>query len=100
MGQIRVTKGQELVIGGYRTGKNYFGNLALGYYDDAGTLILSQKFKNGLTPDVKKQVFERLRPLETKVCSFDKLPEQQLYSIWTRESHVCDEKRSRENGAP
>jgi hypothetical protein len=59
-----------------------------------------KKFKNGLTPDVKKQVFERLRPLETKVCSFDKLPEQQLYSIWTRESHVCDEKRSRENGAP
>jgi hypothetical protein len=58
------------------------------------------KIKNGLTPDVKKQVFERLRPLETKVCSFDKLPEQQLYSIWTRESHVCDEKRYRENGAP
>jgi hypothetical protein len=38
-------QGTGAVIGGYRTGKNYFGNLALGYYDDAGTLILSQKFK-------------------------------------------------------
>jgi bifunctional non-homologous end joining protein LigD len=33
------------------------------------------KIKNAFTPDVKKQVFDRLRPLETKMCPFDNLPE-------------------------
>jgi bifunctional non-homologous end joining protein LigD len=72
--KFRVNKGQELVIGGYRIGKNDFDNLAVGYYD-AGRLIFIAKVKNGFTPDVKSQLFERLHPLETKVCPFDNLPE-------------------------
>ena len=75
MGQFRVNKGQELVIGGYRIGKNDFDNLAVGYYDDRGRLIFIAKIKNGFTPDVKRQIFERLQTLETKVCPFDNLPE-------------------------
>jgi bifunctional non-homologous end joining protein LigD len=73
--KFRVNKGQELVIGGYRTGANHFDNLAVGYYDDADKLIFIAKIKNGFTPDVKGQVFERLHPLETKRCPFDNLPE-------------------------
>jgi bifunctional non-homologous end joining protein LigD len=73
--KYRVNKGQELVIGGYRAGNNDFDNLAVGYYDDAGRLIFIAKIKNGFTPDVKKQVFDRLRPLETRVCPFGNLPE-------------------------
>ncbi len=73
--KFRVNKGQELVIGGYRIGKNYFDNLAVGYYNDAGRLIFIAKIKNGFTPDVKHKVFERLHPLETKVCPFHNLPE-------------------------
>jgi bifunctional non-homologous end joining protein LigD len=33
--KFRVNKGQELVIGGYRGGKSYFDNLAVGYYNEA-----------------------------------------------------------------
>jgi bifunctional non-homologous end joining protein LigD len=73
--KYRVNKGQELVIGGYRAGKNDFDNLPVGYYDDASRLIFIAKIKNGFTPDLKKQVFDRLRRLETKVCPFDNLPE-------------------------
>ena len=73
--KFRVNKGQELVIGGYRIGKNHFDNLAVGYYDSAGKLIFIAKVKNGFTPDVKREVFERLHPLETKVCPFSNLPE-------------------------
>jgi bifunctional non-homologous end joining protein LigD len=73
--KIRVNKGQELVVGGYRAGKNHFDNLAVGYYDDADRLIFIAKIKNGFTPDMKKQVFDRLHPLETKACPFDNLPE-------------------------
>jgi ATP-dependent DNA ligase len=73
--KFRVNKGQELVIGGYRIGKNYFDNLAVGYYDQTGKLIFIAKIKNGFTRDVKSQVFERLQVLETKVCPFNNLPE-------------------------
>jgi ATP-dependent DNA ligase len=73
--KVRVNKGQELVIGGYRVGKNTFDNLAVGYYDTHGQLLFIAKTKNGFTPEVKRQVFERLQPLETKTCPFDNLPE-------------------------
>ncbi|MBV8830580.1 MAG: non-homologous end-joining DNA ligase [Acidobacteriaceae bacterium] len=73
--KFRVNKGQELVIGGYRPGKTYFDNLAGGYYDDSDRLIFIAKIKNGFTPELKKQIFERLHPFETKTCPFDNLPE-------------------------
>jgi hypothetical protein len=43
--------------------------------DCNGQLIFIAKVKNGFTPDVKKQVFERFRGLETDKCPFDNLPE-------------------------
>jgi hypothetical protein len=43
--KFRMYKGQDPVIGGYRIGKTYFDNLAVGYYDDAG-LIFIAKIKN------------------------------------------------------
>jgi bifunctional non-homologous end joining protein LigD len=73
--KLRVNKGQELVIGGYRVGREDFDNLAVGYYNESGKLIFIAKIKNGFTPDVKRQIYERLRPLETKICPFDNLPE-------------------------
>ncbi len=73
--KFRVNKGQELVIGGYRPGKTYFDNLAVGYYDGE-RLIFIAKIKNGFTPEMKKQVFERLHDLETLTCPFDNLPER------------------------
>jgi ATP-dependent DNA ligase len=33
------------------------------------------KIKNGFTPNLKKQIFEQLRKLETRTCPFDNLPE-------------------------
>ena len=73
--KFRVNKGQELVIGGYRVGKDNFDNLAVGYYDERNRLIFIAKIKNGFTPGLKKQIFERLGKLETKTCPFDNLPE-------------------------
>jgi bifunctional non-homologous end joining protein LigD len=73
--KYRVNRGQELVIAGYRPGKDQFDALAAGYYDDAGRLIFVAKVKNGFTPDVKRQIFERFSGLETPTCPFDNLPE-------------------------
>jgi bifunctional non-homologous end joining protein LigD len=73
--KLRVNRGQELVIAGYRPGKTTFDNLAVGYYNDAGKLIFIAKIKNGFTPELKREVFEQLKRLETKTCPFDNLPE-------------------------
>jgi bifunctional non-homologous end joining protein LigD len=73
--KLKVNKGQELVIGGFRAGHNNFDNLAVGYYDQRDRLIFIAKIKNGFTPSLKKQIFEQLLEIETKTCPFNNLPE-------------------------
>jgi bifunctional non-homologous end joining protein LigD len=72
--KFKVNRGQELVIGGYKPGKNGFDNLAAGYYD-GDKLMFIAKVKNGFVPDVKAEILSRLKPLETKTCPFANLPE-------------------------
>jgi bifunctional non-homologous end joining protein LigD len=48
--KYKINRGQELVIGGFKPGgKNFFENLAVGYYDQ-DRLIFIPKIKNGFTP--------------------------------------------------
>ncbi len=73
--KYKVNQGQALVIGGYKpSGKNHFDNLAVGYYDGE-RLIFIAKLKNGFTPAVKDELFERVKQYETKTCPFANLPE-------------------------
>jgi bifunctional non-homologous end joining protein LigD len=72
--KFKVNKGQELVIGGYRPGKDYFDNLAVGYYN-AGKLMFIAKIRNGFTPALKKQIASKFPKLETTRCPFANLPE-------------------------
>jgi bifunctional non-homologous end joining protein LigD len=73
--KYRVSRGQELVIGGYKPGgKNHFENLAVGYYD-RGKLLFAGKVKNGFTPAIKDDLFQRFGKLETTACPFRNLPE-------------------------
>jgi bifunctional non-homologous end joining protein LigD len=72
--KFKVNKGHELVIGGYRPGKDLFDNLAVGYYE-RNELVFIAKIKNGFTPQVKRQVAAKFKGLETDECPFDNLPE-------------------------
>lgn len=96
--KIKITKEQEMVIGGYtepkgsRTG---FGSLLLGYY--AGdTFIYSGKVGTGFNEDLLKEMYNTLKKLERKTSPFDvkpkepkvhwlepKLVAQIKYSEWT-----------------
>jgi len=72
--KFKTSQGQEFVVGGYRVGKNYFDNLAIGYY--AGDrLLFVAKLKNGFTPAARKSIADRLRNFETSKCPFSNLPE-------------------------
>lgn len=76
--KIKVTKEQEMVIGGYtepkgsRTG---FGSLLLGYYED-GKFIYSGKVGTGFNEESLKEMYQKLSKLESKVSYFEIKPKE------------------------
>ena len=72
--KYKVNRGQEFVIGGYTPG-NALDAVIVGYYEDA-KLMYAAKVRNGFVPRVRREVFERLRDLETDTCPFANLPEK------------------------
>ncbi|MBI3646361.1 MAG: ATP-dependent DNA ligase [Acidobacteriales bacterium] len=71
--KIKITQRQECVIGGYTDpegSRQYFGSVVLGLYDKRGRLIHVGQAGSGFDQKSLKQIFERLRPLETKTNPF------------------------------
>ena len=61
------------MIGGYTDpegSRQYFGSLVLGLYDKRGHLIHVGQVGTGFDHGTLKQIYERLRPLETKTNPF------------------------------
>jgi bifunctional non-homologous end joining protein LigD len=71
--KVRFAQHQELVIGGYKPGADTFDSLIVGYYEGR-RLMCAAKIRNGFTPRLRAQVFERLRPLRVSRCPFANLP--------------------------
>ena len=71
-----VNRGQEFVIGGYTVGANPFDALIFGYYD-GDRLLYAARTRSGFTPATRAQLFERFKPLETRVCPLANLPEKE-----------------------
>ena len=72
--KMRVNQGQEFVIGGYTLGTSYFDALVFGYYENDQLMYVSRT-RNGFTPHLRRQLFEKLKPLEISKCPFVNLPE-------------------------
>ena len=72
--KMRVNQGQEFVIGGYTLGTSYFDALVFGYYEN-GQLLYVSRTRNGFTPHLRRQLLEKLKPLEIAKCPFANLPE-------------------------
>ncbi|ALM47618.1 hypothetical protein AMR72_01115 [Flavobacterium psychrophilum] len=76
--KIKITKEQEMVIGGYtepkgsRTG---FGSLLLGYYED-GKFIYSGKVGTGFNEESLKEMYLKLTKLESKTSYFEIKPKE------------------------
>jgi ATP-dependent DNA ligase len=71
---MRVTQGQEFVIGGYTVGGKTFDALAFGNYDGKKLIYLSRT-RNGFTPALREKLMKRFSELETPTCPFANLPE-------------------------
>lgn len=75
--KIKVQKHQEVVIGGYtrndKTSRK-ISALLLGVYDK-GEFVFIGPVGTGFTTKMQEEILERLKPLETKVCPFNEVPE-------------------------
>jgi ATP-dependent DNA ligase len=77
------------VIGGYTPG-NPLDALIVGYYED-GKLLFAGKVRNGFVPLLRREVYQRLKHLETDVCPFANLPERKRtpWAITREEMKNC-----------
>jgi DNA ligase D-like protein (predicted ligase) len=99
--KIKLELQQEFVVGGYRPGSRGIDALLVGYYEGK-SLRFAGKVRAGFVPNTRRQVFEKLQPLETSRCPFPDLPmesssrwgggisaEEMKEMIWTRPELVA-----------
>jgi bifunctional non-homologous end joining protein LigD len=72
--KYKVNRAQEFVVAGYTGGKP-FDALIVGYYQD-GLLLYAAKVRNGFVPQMRREVFDMIKGLETEDCPFANLPER------------------------
>ena len=71
---VRFNKAQAFVIGGY-TPHNPLDALIFGYYERDNLIFLS-KVRNGFVPRLRREVWSKLKHLQTDTCPFANLPEK------------------------
>jgi bifunctional non-homologous end joining protein LigD len=71
--KLKLDKQQEFVVGGYRPDVRTVGALLVGYYD-VQSLQFAGKVRAGMTPRIRAQLFDVLKPLRIERCPFDNLP--------------------------
>jgi bifunctional non-homologous end joining protein LigD len=71
--KLKLNKGQEFVIGGYKPDAGSFQSILVGHYD-AKKLIFAGKVRQGFNPVIRARLLKEMRPLLTKRCPFANLP--------------------------
>jgi bifunctional non-homologous end joining protein LigD len=73
--KLKLEHQQEFVIGGYRPdGSKGVDALLVGYYEGRD-LRFAGKVRAGLVPHVRRELLNKLKPLEIKECPFVNLPD-------------------------
>jgi bifunctional non-homologous end joining protein LigD len=73
--KYRINLGQEFVIGGYIPSKLGVDSLVVGFYRGK-CLIYAARVRAGLVPATRREIFEKLKHLQTPKCPFVNLPEE------------------------
>lgn len=92
--KIKVAQTLDCVIGGYTDpegSRQYFGSLVLGLYNDKGQLIHIGQVGTGFDQNALKQVWQALKPLETKQNPFYR-PVDGRHVHWGRPELVAEVK--------
>jgi bifunctional non-homologous end joining protein LigD len=70
----RINLGQEFVIGGYIPSNLGLDSLVIGFYRGKD-LIYAARVRAGFVPATRREVFNKIKRLETAKCPFANLPE-------------------------
>ena len=71
----RINLSQSFVVGGYVPSHLGVDAIVIGFYRDK-RLHYAARVRAGFVPLTRRQVFERIKPLETAKCPFVNLPEK------------------------
>ena len=91
--KIKVTQGQECVIGGYtdpRGSREHFGSIVLGLYDAQGRLIHVGQAGSGFTEDTHEDMWKRLKKLATNNNPFSTKVESTRRVHWVKPELVAE----------
>ncbi|HKE31706.1 MAG TPA: DNA ligase D [Candidatus Angelobacter sp.] len=87
--KIKVQNQQEFVVCGWIEGeRDYFGALALAYYQD-GKLVYAGNVGSGFTQETLKSVYEKMKPLVTKKSPLAVVPKDIVKVTWVKPDLVC-----------
>jgi bifunctional non-homologous end joining protein LigD len=71
--KLKLNKGQEFVIGGYKPDADSFLSILVGYYDGK-KLIFAGKVRQGFNPVGRARLLKEMQPFLTTTCPFANLP--------------------------
>ena len=92
--KIKTHRRQEVVVGGFTTGRNsrqYFGALILGVYE-GDELVYIGHTGSGFNQKSLGEVYRKLQPLITEKCPFRKKPKTNMPAIWVKPKLVVEVK--------
>ena len=72
--KMRISGGQEFVIGGYTPSLTNFDAVLVGYFE-RNKLMFAARVRNGFVPALRATVFRKFKGLESRKCPFANLPE-------------------------
>ena len=72
--KVKFQQRQEFVVGGFTEDDRRVDSLVVGCYDGR-KLLFAAKVRAGMTPALRRQLFDALAPLRQKRCPFVNLPE-------------------------
>ena len=92
--KIKTHRRQEVVVGGFTTGRNsrqYFGALILGVYE-GDELVYIGHTGSGFNQKSLGEIHRKLQPLITEKCPFRKKPKTNMPAVWVKPVLVAEVK--------
>jgi len=90
--KIKTAARQEAVICGFtapRASRQYFGALILGIYKD-DKLVYAGHTGTGFNEKSLKETWDKLQPLITDKCPFEKKPKTNMPATWVKPKLICE----------
>ncbi|RYY85300.1 MAG: DNA ligase D, partial [Chitinophagaceae bacterium] len=90
--KIKVNQRQEVVVAGFtqpRNSRKFFGAILLGAYRD-GVFVYVGHSGSGFNKKSLEELYNKMLPLATEECPFEKCPKANMPVTWVKPKLVCE----------